>query len=156
MAKVMRLIDAHPIEEELEKLRGIAERKGDRRAAATADYILKRIREAPEVPLCVDREKIKADKAKKHKYGSYKNVLLSDSEITKLREKYPGDWEERIEVVSAYCAASGKTYKNYVAAIGNFAKRDKEEEKPPERERSFETEDTLQAALQRTYGGKEE
>jgi hypothetical protein len=60
----------------------------------------------------------------RHKYGEYKNVLLSDQELEKLKSEFPSDWQKRIENVSEYCAASGKTYKNYLAVIRKWAKKD--------------------------------
>lgn len=64
----------------------------------------------------------------RHKYGEYKNVLLSDADMDKLRAEFP-DWEERIERLSAYIAQSDKTYKNHLAVIRNWAKRDAEKTK---------------------------
>lgn len=63
-------------------------------------------------------------KPTRHKYGEYKNVLLSDQELEKLKSEFPSDWQKRIENVSEYCAASGKTYKNYLAVIRKWAKKD--------------------------------
>lgn len=60
----------------------------------------------------------------KHKYGEYDNVLLSDEEMEKLKKEFPSDYLERIERVSIYCASTGKTYKNYLATIRNWAKKD--------------------------------
>jgi hypothetical protein len=72
------------------------------------------------------KEKInKKEKAVKHKYGRYQNVLLSDEELAKLKDEFPADWEERIEKVSEYVASTGKHYSNYLATIRNWAKRDK-------------------------------
>ena len=159
MPKTMRLIDAHPICAELSGMRDRCERKGDTRAAAALSYAISALEGAPEIPLAVDRERIKEEKAKKNPYGEYANVFLSDAELTKLRERYPDDWAERIEAVSAHCEAKKKTYKNYAAVIRQWdlrdekKRREKEADKPPESAKSFETEDTLQAALQRTYGG---
>ena len=62
----------------------------------------------------------------KHKHGQYKNVLLSDEELEKLKQEYPTDYQERIERVSEYCASTGKTYKNYLATIRNWARKDKQ------------------------------
>lgn len=59
-----------------------------------------------------------------HKYGTYKNVLMTDAQMTALKDEFP-DWEQRIEAVSAYCEAHGKTYKNYLAAIRTWARKDK-------------------------------
>lgn len=67
--------------------------------------------------------------AERHKYGAYKNVLLSDSELGKLKEEFPQDFEERIEALSIYIASSGKTYKSHLATIRNWARRDAEKQK---------------------------
>lgn len=64
-------------------------------------------------------------KSTRHKYGEYQNVLLSDEEMTKLKNEFPNDWEQRIERVSEYVASTGKSYKNYLATIRNWAKKDK-------------------------------
>ena len=73
-----------------------------------------------------DKEKInKKEKPQKHKYGQYQNVLLSDDELEKLKTEFPVDWEERIERVSEYCASKGVTYKNYLATIRTWARKDR-------------------------------
>ena len=73
-----------------------------------------------------DKEKInKKEKPQKHKYGQYQNVLLSDDELEKLKTEFPADWEERIERVSEYCASKGVTYKNYLATIRNWARKER-------------------------------
>ena len=61
----------------------------------------------------------------RHKFGEYQNVLLSDSDLEKLQAEFPTDWEERIERLSAYMASTGKTYKNHLATIRNWARRDR-------------------------------
>ena len=60
----------------------------------------------------------------KHRYGSYNNVLLSDEEMDKLKSEFT-DWEERIERVSEYCASTGRSYKNYLATIRSWARKEK-------------------------------
>lgn len=67
-----------------------------------------------------------ARKPIRHKYGAYNNVLLNDEELEKLKAEFPNNWKERIEKVSEYCASTGKAYKNYLATIRNWAKRDKQ------------------------------
>ena len=62
----------------------------------------------------------------RHKFGEYENVLLTDTDIEKLKAEFPTDWEERIERLSSYMASSGKSYKNHLATIRNWARRDKE------------------------------
>ena len=73
----------------------------------------------------VSNEKEKVKKETRHKYGEYQNVLLSDQDMEKLQNEFPFDWQERIEKVSEYCASHGKSYKDYLATIRNWAKRDK-------------------------------
>ena len=76
----------------------------------------------------VINEKEKRDKKEKpqrHKYGQYNNVLLSDDELKKLKDEFPSDWQERIERVSEYCASKGKTYKDYLATIRSWARKDR-------------------------------
>ena len=65
----------------------------------------------------------KSEKPVKHKYGEYKNVLLSDEELEKLKSEF-SDWEDRIERLSSYVASTGKTYKNHLATIRNWARKD--------------------------------
>ena len=70
------------------------------------------------------------DKAKKketrHKYGQYNNVLLSDTDMEKLKAEFP-DYQERIERLSEYIASTGKSYKNHLATIRSWAKKDKKQ-----------------------------
>lgn len=68
-------------------------------------------------------------KETRHKYGEYSNVLLSDTDLTKLKAEFPTDWEERIERLSAYMASTGKSYKNHLATIRNWARRDRSSKK---------------------------
>lgn len=64
------------------------------------------------------------DKAPRHKYGEYKNVLLSDEDLSKLQKEFPNDWADRIERLGSYMASTGKSYKNHLVTIRNWAKRD--------------------------------
>lgn len=74
----------------------------------------------------------------RHRYGSYKNVLLSDEEYAKLQSEYPSDLSERIERLSEYIASTGKTYKSHLATIRSWARKD-----------------GAKAATMPSYGGKE-
>lgn len=67
----------------------------------------------------------KPSKPVKHKYGEYKNVLLTDEELQKLKTEY-SDYEERIERLSSYVASTGKSYKSHYATIRNWARKDAE------------------------------
>ena len=78
----------------------------------------------------------KPTKPTRHKYGEYKNVLLSDEDYAKLISEFP-DWEERIERLSSYIASTGKRYKNHLATIRNWARKDKEQ--APQKKGTMET-----------------
>ena len=68
------------------------------------------------------------NKPVKHKHGEYKNVLLTDEELEKLKAEYP-DYSDRIENLSNYLASSGKTYKSHYATIRNWARKEKAQPK---------------------------
>lgn len=69
-------------------------------------------------------EEAKPPKKVRHKYGEYKNVLLSDSDLEKLKTEYPTDYQERIERLSSYMESTGKSYKNHLATIRNWARKE--------------------------------
>lgn len=73
----------------------------------------------------------KQEKAKpmKHKYGEYKNVLLTDDEVEKLKADIP-HWETLVEELSEYMASSGKSYKSHYATIRAWHRRKKPTLKP--------------------------
>ncbi len=71
-------------------------------------------------------EPTKPSAPQKHKYGEYKNVLLTDEEYEKLKDEFPNDYEERIERLSSYIASKGAKYKNHLATIRNWARKDRE------------------------------
>lgn len=84
----------------------------------------------------IREEKIREEDNKKpirHKYGEYENVYLSDSELEKLKEEFPLDWSERIDNLSSYIASTGKTYKNHLATIRNWAKKEKPQQQTPKK-----------------------
>lgn len=86
------------------------------------------IEEEIDIDTDIDIESNKADKPPKptrHKYGQYSNVLLSDEDLEKLKSEF-SDWEKRIERLSEYMASTGKSYKNHLATIRNWARRDTE------------------------------
>ena len=62
-------------------------------------------------------------KPQKHKYGSEKNVLLTDDEYQKLKDRFP-DCDERIENMSVAIAIHGYKYNSHYLAIINWASKD--------------------------------
>ena len=67
-------------------------------------------------------------KSVKHKYGEHKNVLLTDEEYSKLQEKFPTDYEDKINTLSEGLALKGYKYKSHYLAVLKWAKND--ENKP--------------------------
>lgn len=80
---------------------------------------------APEEPPAPEPEKAETG-PKRHKYGEYKNVLLSDEDLEKLKSELPDTYQDYIERLSAYIASKGAKYKNHLATIRNWARGDKE------------------------------
>lgn len=77
--------------------------------------------------------KDKNNKDIKHPYGEYKNVLLTDEELTKLRAEIP-QTDEYIGKLSAYIAGTGKKYKSHYATIRTWYRRDNPAPQPQETE----------------------
>lgn len=91
----------------------------------------KEIEKDIELDIDIEKEKvipkgITKKKSERHKYGQYFNVLLSDEEMEKLMNEFPWDWQERIERLSEYIASKGAKYKNHLATIRAWARKDKE------------------------------
>lgn len=80
-----------------------------------------------DIDIDIDKDKNKSisKKSPRHKHGEYQNVLLSDDDLEKLKAEFPSDWDQRIQRLSEYMASSGKSYKNHLATIRNWARRDK-------------------------------
>lgn len=54
---------------------------------------------------------------RKHKYGEYQHVLLTDKEHTHLIELYGPSLDEHIKILDEYIETSGKKYKNHSLVI---------------------------------------
>lgn len=71
----------------------------------------------------------KKARPQKHKHGENDNVLLTDDELAKLKERFP-DWSERIDNLSWYLSSTGKSYKSHYSTIINWARRDGAKARP--------------------------
>ena len=80
-----------------------------------------------------NKKEIYKEKETKHRYGEYKNVLLTDTEFDKLKDEYPTDYKDRIERLSCYIESTGRTYKNHLATIRNWDRMDKDRKKATEK-----------------------
>lgn len=97
-------------------------------------------------------ESAPAKKPVRQKYGEYNNVLLTDEEMEKLISEFPVDYSERIERLSGYIASTGKRYKNHLATIRNWARKE-----PPQQQKplgSFDTSEFFESAVMKGWDNK--
>lgn len=81
---------------------------------------------ASSAPMDKDKNKVKnldkdtrvEKKMPKHKYGQYKNVLLSDQELEELKTKFD-NWKELIKKLDEGIEMKGYKYKSHYLAIVN-------------------------------------
>ena len=67
---------------------------------------------------------IKKEKPVRHKYGTYKHVLLTDKDMEKLVSTYGKEViDEYIDRMDNWIELHGKTYKNYYLALINWLKK---------------------------------
>ena len=78
-----------------------------------------------------ESSKPKKPKDERHKYGEYQNVLLTDTDLEKLKAEIPG-WEAMIDRLSGYMRSTGKVYKDHLATMRNWYKREPQANKPIE------------------------
>lgn len=93
------------------------------------DALDKDIEEDKEKEEDIDLSNSTPTAPKKHKYGEHKNVLLTDDEYGKLQERFPTDYEAKINALSEGLALKGYKYKSHYLAILKWAKND--EQKAP-------------------------
>lgn len=79
----------------------------------------------------IEKKADKPPQPARHRYGQYANVLLSDEDLDKLRNEFP-DWQARVERLSEYIASTGKSYKNHLATIRTWARKDAEQARQPQ------------------------
>lgn len=68
----------------------------------------------------------KREGARARARGAYGQLSLSDSDLADFLAAYPKDGERYVQELDAYMAETGKKYKNNVAALMRWAKRDLE------------------------------
>lgn len=69
----------------------------------------------------------------KHKYGEFKNVLLSDEQLKQLKNKFPDDWQKWIETLSRGIEQHGYKYKNHYLAIIQWSEKERKERSDEQR-----------------------
>lgn len=63
-------------------------------------------------------------KNNKKKFGEYENVELDDEQYEKLKSEFPKDYVERIQKLDDYIQSSGKKYKDHLATIRTWARKE--------------------------------
>lgn len=66
-------------------------------------------------------------------YGEFKNVLLSDDELEKLKADYPDSYKDYIERLSSYVERTDKTYKSHYATLKSWIRQDNEKAQEKDR-----------------------
>lgn len=77
----------------------------------------------------IDKD-IDLDKGKKHKYGEYSHVLLTDTQLTHLKELFNGTLDSHIKILDEYIEITGKKYKNHSLVIQGWVHDKYLKEKP--------------------------
>ena len=91
---------------------------------STLDTQVRLGQDRDRIELGEDIEEAAPPKPTRHKYGRYNNVLLTDEDYEKLKEEFPHDYSERIARLDEYIASTGKKYKNHLATIRSWARKD--------------------------------
>lgn len=79
-----------------------------------------------EIEKDIDIDIEKEKKEKKHVYGEYRHVLLSDSDMEKLKARFtdPEDLNRRISTLDKWIEEKGTKYKNHYLTINRWADKD--------------------------------
>ena len=80
-----------------------------------------------------------APKEIRHQYGEYKNVLLTDADLEKLKAELPNTHQDYIERLSRYMASKGVSYQSHLATIRNWARKDLEQRQPQQPQKEART-----------------
>jgi hypothetical protein len=55
--------------------------------------------------------------APKNTFGEFNNVYLTETEVANLKQRYPNDYVNKIEKLSAYIESTGKEYNSHYAVL---------------------------------------
>ena len=92
---------------------------------AKADICPPEIEIKKEIDIEIEKEReSEPGRAAPAAYGRYKNVILTDTELSELQAELPDKWEYYIDRLSGYIASTGRKYKNHAATIRRWAADD--------------------------------
>lgn len=63
-------------------------------------------------------------KSEKKFYGENKKVFFTDEQYEKLKQTFPYDYQDRIQKLDDYMASTGKPYKDCLATLRNWARKE--------------------------------
>ena len=98
----------------------------------------------------------KSKHANKLTFGEYGRVHLTQKQYDELRELFPDTWEMWIEKCDSYSEQEGKTYANPLAAIKNWAKKDRVNDKQGRHQAATEISKMIFANAQAFNGQNQE
>jgi hypothetical protein len=88
----------------------------------------------------------------KNIYGEFNNVLLTNTELDKLKEKYPTTYQKRIDDLSIYISSKGDKYKSHYHTILAWDRRNNEGNENS----TFDADEMFEAALRKSYSEVDE
>jgi len=74
----------------------------------------------------------KKKKQEKRKYGEFQNVLLTDTEYQKLKDRFNSQTDDLIENLSVYLESKGKKYKSHYATILSWERKNSSKGNKPQ------------------------
>ena len=78
-----------------------------------------------EIDIEIEKEReLETGQAAPSAYGRYKNVILTDTELSELQAELPDKWEYYIDRLSCHIASTGKQYHSHAATIYKWAQED--------------------------------
>ena len=111
------------IPNDIEVLKELAEKPNVRLTLANATEVRSKKKEVRSKKLDVRSKSITETS---NTFGEYQRVLLTDKQLETLKKEFPSDWEYWINKLDSYIESTGKKYKNHLATIRNWSRRDKE------------------------------
>lgn len=88
----------------------------------------------------------------KKQYGIYSNILLNEDQFEEFKSLHPTDYQQRIDSMSSYMKAQGKTYNDNYARLCSWKLLDKEEPKHVRDDTpSYDIDAYMRQSLELTY-----
>ena len=109
----------------LQEQKALPQTGADKCPPYRADICPPEIEIEKEIDIEIEKEReLKPGRAAPAAYGRYKNVILTDTELSELKAELPDKWEYYIDRLSGYIASTGRKYKNHAATIRRWAADD--------------------------------